>query len=530
MRHKRIRFSLSIIILFPCLLFAQESAPHVRVGLLSGEREVLFYLQTPAVVMNSSGIEQTLGPGLWTAQVDPQIITTGFYRLAVAATASENFAEELVYSLAQKGLDAESVEIAIPAAGGFEFLHHKVYRILLKSSFATEEQAISYRDTIQDKTNCEPVKLGGAAIGSMTFTHVKSGKLHRFLNYARLISDELWLPDTRIGNGFHWEKSEARVYSGDFEFLVDQTGALDLIVGLSLEEYVKGVLPFEMPPGFPMEALKAQAIAARVEAMGKLGLRHIDASFDLCDEVHCQVYGGVGRRTESTDFAVESTQGIFMIHRNRLIEAYYSGNCGGHTESNENVWTATPLPFVRGRPDAKETLRGSLTNERDAVDWIRNRPDVSCNPFSRGTPASVNYMQKYFRWQVEVSRQDLEESILFATGKHVGELRSVRVLSRGTSGRVKELEVSGSLGRMTLTKDLPIRRALSKSTLYSSCIFFDLNHDQSGRLTGITIHGAGWGHGVGMCQAGAATMAHRGKFFDEILVHYYTDIFLKKVY
>jgi SpoIID/LytB domain protein len=408
-----------------------------------------------------------------------------------------------------------------------------VYQIVLDKKFISESDAKTYQSKIQGKTNSEIIKIPqNNSEGILRFTNLHNNYSFDSPWPIRLSVSQIQLADVEVGSGFHWETTEHRTYGGAFEFLLDQDGMITAINELFLEDYLKGVVPSEMPAGFPYESLKAQAITARVEAVSKIGLRHPFEPFDLCDEVHCQVYSGLSRNAERADMAVESTRGIFMIHRNEITEAFYAGVCGGHTENNENVWLINAKKYLRGVLDRdRNRLSTPLSEESNVRKWIDSSPDVYCNSASKNGLRSINYSKKYFRWQVEYKRQELEKIIREKTGENFGELIDLVPLKRGVSGRLIDLlEVVGTKKRFIINRELPIRQALSKKTLYSGCFYVK----KKGRSKGLThtfiLKGAGWGHGVGMCQVGAASMAHSGKKFDQILTHYYQGIFLQKLY
>ncbi|RMF64312.1 MAG: SpoIID/LytB domain-containing protein [Calditrichaeota bacterium] len=403
----------------------------------------------------------------------------------------------------------------------------------MEKRFKTEEDARAYQKKLRKKANSEIIPVpSGKPHGHLRFTNLDNHYSFDAPKPIQVVADEIELADVDVGSGFHWETTKHRIYGGRLEYLVDDGGLITVVNELSLEDYLKGVVPSEMPPAFPYEALKAQAVAARVEAVSKIGLRHPYEPFDLCDDVHCQVYSGRSRQAEKTDMAVESTRGIFMIYKDHLAEAFYAGVCGGHTENNENVWLTDPQPYLRGILDkaGNKSLRTSLKDEKNLRKWIDSSPDVYCNARKGKVPKSVGYSKKYFRWQVEYSRSELERIIHDKTGEDFGHLVDLVPQKRGVSGRMIELEVVGTKDRFVISRELAIRQALAPRTLFSSCFYVKKKGGTRGLPKKFVLKGAGWGHGVGMCQVGAAVMAARGKKFDQILTHYYRGVFLKKLY
>ncbi|MCG8604942.1 SpoIID/LytB domain-containing protein, partial [bacterium] len=366
--------------------------------------------------------------------------------------------------------------------------------------------------------------------GTLRFTNLKTKSTFESRRPVRVSGSMIEVVDVEIGAGFHWETKENRKYAGRLEFLIDRLGRLTLINEAPLEEYLKGVVPSEMPVGFPIEALKAQAIAARVEVASKIDIRHPFQPFDLCDEVHCQVYSGLSKTAKSTNTAIKNTRGIFIVHGTQVIEAFYAGMCGGHTENNDNVWLMDGKPYLRGIQDGRSDRRRlALEQEKNVREWIDGFPNVFCNTRSKRVPEFLNYSKKYFRWQQTFPRNELEEIIHRKTGETFGNLLDLIPKQRGVSGRVLELEVIGSQKRFIINRELSIRQALSETTLFSSC-FYIKKVGASGLPSKFIVKGAGWGHGVGMCQVGAAVMAHSGAKFDQILKHYYRRTSLQLLY
>lgn len=509
----------------------------VRIGILEQKPRIDFSLDGPVNFANRRGNITVRGVqgGHWRVEVlhaEPAEVT---YRLSAGTTKDRIKAEEIVRSLGNKGLPAHIVRYERPSDLSLRYLRKSVYHVILNEQFRSEKEAKTFQRAIQGKTGSEIMAVPhGEAKGTLRFTNLDSKYSFDSDEAVRLSTKRVEIADVEVGSGFHWEKNESRSYGGSIEFLLDDFGLITAVNELSLEEYLKGVVPSEMPARFPLEALKAQAIAARVEAIAKIGLRHPEQPFDLCDDVHCQVFSGTSQQARTTNKAVENTRGIFMVYRNKIAEAFYSGVCGGHTESNENVWLMEAKPYLRGILDkdrrGAQRAGTSLQDPKQLKRWVETRPDVFCNTLRRDVPASVSYSEKYFRWQVEYTRNELEQSIRDKTGEDFGSLLNLVAKKRGLSGRLMELEVVGTKSRFIIDRELPIRQALSKNTLYSAC-FYVVREGKSGGLPNkFVFKGAGWGHGVGMCQVGAAVMANSGKRFDEILTHYYRGVVLEVLY
>ncbi len=510
--------------------------PEIRIGVLEERPVVEFRLKEDAKVasLQNHSAMRSLPAGRWRAEVINGKPAQFKYRLAFNTSRDRIAAEEVVRYLSNLGLETHleryerSPEINLP------YLGKTVYQVVLNRDFKTESEAKLHQSNIREKTGSEIVVVpGGKSSGSLRFTNLETGQSFDSIDLVRINSADIEIAAVDVGTGFHWESSETRSYSGTVEFLVDDHGAITVVNELSLEEYLKGVVPAEMPVSFPYEALKAQAVAARVEAIAKAGLRHPLKVFDLCDDVHCQVFSGKTRRAAAGNNAVESTRGIFMVYRKKIVEAFYAGVCGGHTENNDNVWLMDPKPYLAGVLDNRgrgSRLSNALDDEGNARKWIDSSPDVNCNTSRSNVPDALNYSKKYFRWQVEYDRNELEKIIRQKTGEDFGELVDLVPLKRGVSGRLLELQVVGTRKRFVISRELPVRQALSKTTLYSACCYFKKEGGMRDLPARFIIKGAGWGHGVGMCQVGAAMMAQSGKKFDEILSHYYKGTVLDVLY
>ncbi len=513
---------------------AERGVPAIRVGIVEERESVEFKIDSRFTFRNHAGgaISRNAPAGHWRIEVFKARPADFQYRLAVGTTKDRYEAEEIADFMSRKGLSVETRRYRIGGRFALRYLHKIVYQVVLRKAFRSEVAARAFRTSILDQTNSEIVRWPkGKARGTLRFSNLDTGDSFDARETVRLDVPRVEVADVDVGSGFHWERSERRTYSGTLEFVLDATGHITVVNELSLENYIRGVVPSEMPASFPFEALKAQAVTARVEALAKIGLRHPVQAFDLCDDVHCQAFSGTTKHSGVTDRAVSETRGLLMVHKNKLTEAFYAGVCGGHTENNDNVWIMNAKPFLRGVPDRKRRRSGdNLKNERNLKRWLDRKPAAFCNTTGGKIPASVNYSKKYFRWRVEYTRSQLERIIRRKTGEAFGNLKDLRPVERGVSGRLIQLEIVGTKRRFTIGKELAIRQALSDKTLFSASFYVEKKGQSSGLPAKFVLHGGGWGHGVGMCQVGAAVMAHRGHKFDQILTHYYQGVFLDKLY
>jgi stage II sporulation protein D len=363
-----------------------------------------------------------------------------------------------------------------------------------------------------------------------------------------------------IGKNFHWEKKESQTFEGDIRF-VSSAGGITAINSIGIERYLKSVISSEMSAEAPVEFLRAHAItsrswlAAMLERKKLYGntvptsvkmrenkdeiIRWYDREdhtiFDVCADDHCQRYQGVaGIISESVGQAVAATQGVFLVHGDRICDARFSKACGGRTELFGNCWEEIPVPYLESVSDSPKNYPPVLS-EKDAEEWILSSPDAYCNTSSgddlrRILPSFDRKTADFFRWKAEYSREELEEIIGRKSGIDFGTLKGLVPVQRGPSGRIYKLRIVGTKKTIEVGKELEIRRWLSRSHLYSSAFIVKTECDAEGVPEKFLFQGAGWGHGVGLCQIGAASMALKGMKSEDILKHYFTGVELKKLY
>ncbi len=320
------------------------------------------------------------------------------------------------------------------------------------------------------------------------------------------------LDDMTIGIGFHWERNERQVFRGSLRIVKGPSG-LTVINDVPLEEYVTSVISSEMSASCPVELLKAHAVISRswLKANATIVLpppstrheiirwygREAHADFEVCADDHCQRYQGI-TRTFSTAAAeaVRATRGEFLIYDRAICDARFSKSCGGITERYATAWDDKDVPYL-------ESVSDPYCNTDDAELLAKILPG-----FDQET-------RDFYRWQVAYTPGELAELVKFRTGRDLGPVLELEPLARGPSGRIYRLKITGERDYVIVGKELEIRRALSQSHLYSSA-FEVIKRD--GRFV---LSGSGWGHGVGLCQIGAAAMANEGIGYRQILEFYY---------
>ncbi len=318
------------------------------------------------------------------------------------------------------------------------------------------------------------------------------------------------------GVGWWWEAKEDRFYEGEIKVRAARGGRLNVVVSLPVERYLRGVVPYEIGAA-PLQALRAQAVAARSEAIAAMRNRmYAGDGFDICGDVDCQVFGGTTRVTAQVDRAIRTTRGVILQSSGTPINAYFASNCGGFSESIENVWPwrSGPRPYWTAHPDADALVVDSLQNETHLRGWLASEPPTYCNP--QAQPGLPDWSRKYWRWKVSTSADSLG-----LTGKSSRAGRIVRIDSvrRGNSGRIISAVFVGEKGRFRVTTELEFRQVWSPP-LRSSCVVVDPEGPPQ-RPNRFLVTGAGWGHGVGMCQSGAVGMALAGRTAEQILQHYF---------
>jgi stage II sporulation protein D len=306
-------------------------------------------------------------------------------------------------------------------------------------------------------------------------------------------------------------------YAGRLYVTIDRRGSMAVVNAVPENKLLAGLIPAEIFPSAPEEALKAQAVAARGELLSKIGTRHIGDPYRLCAQTHCQVYSGAGHETPRTTAAVEATRGEVLFEASEdLADPVYSASCGGHTENNENAWPEMPpLASLRGHRDAPkdkgDPFAGGVTDANVAA-FITRPPAAYCGRAKLGAGDR-------FRWTVTRSKDELEKLL----GKYrLGPVQAIEVLERGVSGRARSVRVIGGTRSEVIRGELRIRQAFGN--LRSSLFVVEVRDGSA------VFRGAGFGHGVGMCQTGAIGMAETGKNYKEILRHYYPGTTVRKLW
>ncbi|MCZ7384910.1 MAG: SpoIID/LytB domain-containing protein, partial [Candidatus Methanoperedens sp.] len=371
--------------------------------------------------------------------------------------------------------------------------------------------------------------------------------------------------EVTIGIQFHWQRKEDQSFKGSIEFrkadsnprlrgdVIPAKAGIAVINELPIEEYLTSCISSEMSGTSPIALLQAHTIIARSWLLAQLD-SNIHHGFDICADDHCQRYQGMKRMTPAAIQAVNDTRGQVLTYQHEICDARYSKSCGGISENFEHVWQDIKIPYLQAIIDAplqefktwlakfdsrlcgndvipakagtKSAMKmPDLSDEQTVRKWIMSRPPVYCNASPEVLQSLLNEYDReipdLFRWKVVYQHQELEQLIQKKTGEDIGTLLDLVPVQRGVSGRLIYLDIVGSKKTIRVGKELIIRNAFSPSHLYSSCFVVDVEKDENGIPTQFTLLGGGWGHGVGLCQIGAAVMATKGIDYKSILSHYY---------
>lgn len=363
------------------------------------------------------------------------------------------------------------------------------------------------------------------------------------------------LYDVLIGVNFHWQRRENQIFKGELRFIVEN-GQVRAINRLFIEDYLVSVISSEMSATSSLEFLKAHTVISRSWLYAQLYrkervqaavlghetpdevvrwyAREDHTLFDLCADDHCQRYQGLTRAINpNVQAAVKATENIVLKYDGEVCDARFSKCCGGATERFSACWEDVDYGYLQAFRDTphKEPLP-SLETEEGAREWIESTPDTFCSAVAPEVLSQVlnNYDREtndFYRWQVKYSQEELSHLVAERSGIDFGVIEELQPVERGASGRLVKLRIVGSKAVRVVGKELEIRRWLSSSHLYSSAFVVDKIQKQG--TTYFLLKGAGWGHGVGLCQIGAAVMGERGCSYEQILRHYYPGAVLAPV-
>ncbi len=414
---------------------------------------------------------------------------------------------------------------------------------------------------------CGGIKLSPKITYSAHFDNGKilfQGILYDELLFETIAENAVFnLHEVTIGVSFHWERKITQSFPGKLHLIIhnEQIIAINIVL---VEDYLISVISSEMSSTASLEFLKAHAVISRswllaqIEKNKTINVKTTYASciqnedeyirwydredhelFDVCADDHCQRYQGFSHiLSPLAREAVNETSGNVLVYDGKICDARFSKCCGGVTEEFQYCWEPIKHPYLKAISDKKDKNSNSfpdLTQEENAARWIQSSPGAFCNTSDSAILSQVlnNYdleTTDFYRWKIEYSQQELAALIFERSGFDFGEIIDLMPIERGKSGRLVKLKVVGSKKSLTIGKELEIRRILSRSHLYSSAFVVDKQNYINAIPQTFILTGAGWGHGVGLCQIGAAVMGEKGYRYDEILYHYFSGATIEKKY
>ena len=370
------------------------------------------------------------------------------------------------------------------------------------------------------------------------------------------------LHNVTIGISYHWERQEEQTFIGTLKLISDVENVIAINI-LPVEDYLVSVISSEMSATSSLEFLKSHAIISRSWLLAQIEnrdkktvhkslqqniqddkdclIRWYDREdhtlFDVCADDHCQRYQGITKASNpSVAKAVKETEGMVLMYGDEICDARFSKCCGGVSETFDTCWEDKDYPYLQPVSDNTDNQTiPDLSIEENAEKWIRSTPEAFCDTHDVNVLRQIlnNYDQEttdFYRWKVEYSQKETSELIHRKTGIDFGEIKDLIPMQRGKSGRISKLKIVGTRRSMVIGKELEIRRALSESHLFSSAFVVDKTDVTDSVPSEFIITGAGWGHGVGLCQIGAAVMGEKGYSYNKILLHYYRNAEIRKLY
>ena len=510
--------------------FTPENVPVVRVGIVEGVKTVSFVSKGPLVFQpeGEGGAAVRVGRGRTECMASIENSTPAAIRYWVALQRVPAISLGPVRE-ARKHWTALGLKVRTFEQGsvfGFygRILDNRRVVIVLDESFEDKDAALERMNDIATAQGIDTPELYEEVV-SRPFGRVRirclnvnaSMEFPGMVTVSPSAGKNIRIRDVAFHKLYHSNKSEDRSYRGNIVFTADRDGMLAAVNSVDAETMLKGLVPSEIYVDSPMEALKAQAVVARGELFAKLGNRHTADPYMVCADVHCQSYRGMEREHPRASQAVEETAGMMAFYDGSLVDSVYSSSCGGHSEAGANVWQGSNHPYLNGVSDVpgeRNLFKGGMTEEA-VRDYIDNPPkDAYCcrSRFGKST----------FRWKKSRSFAQIRTGVKKITGTDIGAFRGLEVMGRGVSGRITRLKVTGDRNIVEIAPELKIRQALG--SLKSSAFVWERSKGS------IHFRGAGFGHGVGMCQNGAIGMAASGKKYVDILKHYFSGSEVVKIY
>jgi SpoIID/LytB domain protein len=503
--------------------FTDDGLPLVTVEIMSGQKVVHLRARGGVTVRpdgaGGSAVDSDGGEA-WTISVDdarPAVLTDW----TVVETLAADDARGATAALARwksRGFEPRTFELGTVFGVDGEVIDTREVRVAVDPVAAGKGSAraadVARRFGVATSVQQELVRRpAGTIVARSGATTIRNPSVLWF--QPRKPGETIAVADVPTGTGGSQLEtgSEDRRYWGAVYATLDHDGALVVANAVGEDKLLAGLVPAEMYPDAPAAALEAQAIAARTELLQKIGRRNLTDPFLLCSSQQCQVYAGAGKEDPRTTRAIEATRGIVLVRDGGgLVDVRYSASCGGHGENNDAIWGGEADPSLRGRPDGGNGAMSRITDDNIGA-FLDGDRDAWCNQPRLG--------KGKFRWTERVSAAELTARVA-TEHPEIGRVQRLVARQRGSSGRIGVLAIEGDKGKVEIAGDLHIRRLLGglKSTLFEVARQGDA----------FVFRGAGFGHGVGMCQMGAIGMAAAGRSHTQILAHYYRGSHLHRLY
>lgn len=520
------------ILYTPQLSFAQGGEPLIKIGLAEGVTSMTFQADTPVDVMplGSGGAEIRVPADTWfTVTMNEGQAGTYVHSVVVAQlTPSQRGGLAAIRTEWEAlGYEVRTVEVgSIFAVSGRRFDTRKTLVTVNPGLSLDDAQSLAQRLTdergLDTRVHSE---LDGYPGGTLVMSGLPGGVTitHRDLLFVRGTADTVFtVRDVPFDVGTRNEGVETRSYVGSLYFTADRNGDLALGNETTIERLLQGVVASEIYASAPEDALRAQAVAARSELLTDLGVRHLADPWMTCSDQRCQVYRGINIEDARTSAAVQDTRGQVLTDGDQIIKAYFSSNNGGFAGSNATTWGEDQRSYLVARADTVDVnshWADGLNNEDEVRDFIESSPDAYSDISSFGSGRN-------FRWETSMTALEISESV--RSRADLGTVTDLQVIERDLSGRITRLRFVGTDGELIVERELNVRRALGG--LRSALFVLNIGRNSQGNLTSVTFLGAGFGHGVGLCQSGAIGAAERGMAWQDILAHYYPGTTLRALY
>ncbi len=519
-----------------------DKLPVLRVGFISHSDSFRFKLSGKFSVINEQGeviLKSVAIQNKWCAQVVNFQQAQYEYQILIDKFYDQNAALEYEYKLLGKGIGAE---VKILGAR-----YHRQGKIVGN----TTEYWV-----IVDKLNSETEarKLADERLGGLNYKIIKQKlsephavlelfdnefeKLGRAENVLNIIPDEAQTVTTLYNINYRDElrnlSFNRALLQGPIEFRCIDDGGICAICQINLEKYIENVTGLQTFSELPLESVKALAVTLRSKVLTILCVKHADDPFDLCAGNHCIPFVGDLDIEPTIAEAVKHTSGEILKNAGRITKTNFTLICGGHTESCQNGFNYKNKyiapPVFDGDDLTKFKIYDDLTQTDNLKKWIRKEPDVFCNLSDVKNIRIPNFLKTLFRWRRMYDREYLEEFIEKKVHTKIGNIFEIIPVKRGISGRLKEIEILASESNLVIKGDKKICEMLSEDQLPSSCFIIETQMDDTGVPISFTFHGAGVGHGIGLCQSGSIAMALQGADYWKILQHYFKDSIIEMIY